>query len=290
MAAPSSLLSPLRGMLVGRVERLFNDRGRGERPVPLSDQALFARDSVIWRVHGDVTTMMVGGISALLLQVLHPAALAGVLEFSDFRSDMLGRLRRTARFIAVTTYGEGAAAEAAITRVRAIHEQVSGRLADGTPYRASDPRLLAWVHAAEATRFLAAYVRFAEPGMSRADQDRYFAEFATIARRLGAAPVPESRAEAEHVIAAMRPELAVSAETREIARLILAQRTGGAAAAAVEAALAQAAIDLLPGWAAGMLRLDASILSRPLVNATTFGAAAALRWAFAARPARRRAG
>src|SRR3546814_928207 len=120
--------------------------------------------------------MMIGGISALLLQMLHPAALTGVLDHSSFREDMMGRLRRTARFIAVTTYGERDAAEAAIERVRAIHEDVRGHLADGTAYAASDPRLLAWVHVAEATSFLDAWIAYGEPRMTRADQDRYFAE------------------------------------------------------------------------------------------------------------------
>ena len=286
MASPHQLLAPVRAALVDRVRSVFNDRSRGERPVPASDNALFPRGSVIWRVHGDVTTMMVGGVAALLLQMLHPAALAGVLQFSNFRSDMLGRLRRTARFIAATTYGESDAAEAAIERVRAIHEQVTGTLPDGSAYRASDPHLLAWVHVAEASSFLDAWIRFGEPGMSRADQDRYFAEFALVARRLGADPVPESRAEAEAFIESMRPELRVTAETREVCDLLLSQRLGGPASAPVEAALAQSAIDLLPPWASDMLNLDRSRLSRPLVHATTYGAAAALRWAFGMGKAR----
>ena len=286
MASSHQLLAPVRAALVDRVRSVFNDRSRGERPVPASDNALFPRGTVIWRVHGDVTTMMVGGVAALLLQMLHPAALAGVLQFSNFRSDMLGRLRRTARFIAVTTYGESGAAEAAIERVRAIHEQVTGTLPDGSAYRASDPHLLAWVHVAEASSFLDAWSRFGEPGMSRADQDRYFAEFALVARRLGADPVPESRAEAEALIDRMRPELRVTAETREVCGLLLSQRLGGPAAAPVEAALAQSAIDLLPPWASDMLDLDRSRLSRPLVHATTYGAAATLRWAFGMGKAR----
>jgi uncharacterized protein (DUF2236 family) len=85
------------------VRGLFNDVANGEAPVPLSDEAWFARDTPIRMVHADVVSMMVGGVAALLLQMLHPQALAGVLQFSDFRNDMHGRLRRTARFIAVTT-------------------------------------------------------------------------------------------------------------------------------------------------------------------------------------------
>jgi uncharacterized protein (DUF2236 family) len=276
----ASFLAPVRGMLVDRVRAVFNDRSRGERPVARSDTALFARGSVIWRVHGDVTTMMVGGVSALLLQMLHPAALAGVLDHSNFRVDRMGRLRRTARFIAVTTYGDRDIAEAAIARVRAIHEQVDGVLSDGTAYSATDPHLLAWVHLAETRSFLDAWIRFGEPDMRPNDQDLYYAESALIARKLGADPVPETRAEAEALMSEMRGELGVSPETLELAHLLLSQRLGGPVSAPMEAALAQSAIDLLPPWASDMIGLRRSRLSRPAVHATTFAAAAALRWAF----------
>ena len=111
------MLSPVRRALVRQVRRTFNDQAKGEKPVPASDEALFPPGSVIRRVHGDVTSMMVGGIAALLLQMLHPVALAGVWDHSDFERDMLGRLRRTARFIAVTTFAERSAGEAMIARV-----------------------------------------------------------------------------------------------------------------------------------------------------------------------------
>src|SRR5438309_3029094 len=133
------MLSPVRRALVRQVRSTFNDQAKGERPIPRSDHALFAHDSVIWRVHGDVTSMMAGGIAALLLQMLHQQALAGVWDHSNVHEDMLGRLRRTARFIAVTTYGEREAAEAAIAKVTRIHGEVSGTLPNGKPYRADDP-------------------------------------------------------------------------------------------------------------------------------------------------------
>ena len=97
--------------------------------------------------------------------------------------DRLGRLRRTAQFISLTTFGSTVAAEDAIARVRRIHDQVSGTLPDGTAYDANDPALLTWVHVAEVDSFLRAYVRYREPRLSGADQDRYLAETATIARR-----------------------------------------------------------------------------------------------------------
>jgi uncharacterized protein (DUF2236 family) len=118
---PRAMLAPIRHALVRQVRATFNDQAKGEKPVPASNDALFPPGSVIRRVHGDVTSMMVGGIAALLTQMLHPKALAGVWDHSDVHSDMLGRLRRTARFIAVTTYGHRDKAEATIATVNAIH-------------------------------------------------------------------------------------------------------------------------------------------------------------------------
>jgi hypothetical protein len=168
--------------------------------------------------------MMVGGVAGLLLQMLHPAVLAGVWDHSNFRADMHGRLRRTARFIALTTYGGREEAEAAIARVRRIHDRVGGALPDGTPYAANDPSLLAWVHVTEATCFLDAWIRYAEPGMPAAHQDRYFAEMARVGEALGADPVPRSRSEARRLLDATRPLLRSDARTREVARLILTRR------------------------------------------------------------------
>jgi len=128
----------LRRRLAREVHSLFH-ASADEPRVMRSPDALITADSVAWRVHGDVTTMMVGGVAALLLQMLHPAALAGVWDHSNFEADMLGRLRRTARFIAVTTYAERGQGEAMIARVKAIHDRVEGTLPDGRAYSANDP-------------------------------------------------------------------------------------------------------------------------------------------------------
>lgn len=280
-----SIADDLRQKLVGEVRALFNDQDKGEAPVERSADPYLPADSVAWRVHGDVTTMMVGGIAALLLQMLHPAARAGVWDHSNFRRDMVGRLRRTARFIAVTTYGSGPDAEAAIGRVRRIHEAVVGTTPDGAPYSAEAPRLLAWVHVAGALPFLDAWIRFGEPGMSRADQDAYFADVAPVAAALGADPVPRSRAEAEALLADFRAELSSDARSRAIARLVLHPPATRLRDLPVQSLLTQSAVDLLPGWARRMHGLSPSLFTRPAVGGATFGLAQALRWAFAA-PAR----
>ena len=271
----------LRRALVSQVRATFNDRAKGEEPIPVSDQALFAPGSVIRRVHGDVTSMMVGGIAALLTQMLHPKALAGVWDHSDVQSDMIGRLRRTARFIAVTTYGHRDQALAAIERVNRIHEQVSGTLPGGGDYRANDPRLLAWVHVAGAVNFLDGWRRYAEPRMSGRDQDRYLAESAEIGALLKADPVPRSRHEAERLIADFGSELRGDSRTRAFRDLVLKAPAASSREAPVQALLTNAAVDLLPDFARALHGLRRPLL-QPIVRGATYGFASTLRWAFAA--------
>ena len=277
---PNTVERSIKDAITDKVVMLFNDRSHGEKPVARRSDGLFGQGSVTWRVHGDVMSMMVGGIAGLLLQMLHPSVLAGVWDHSNFRADMHGRLRRTARFIALTTYGGQAEAEAVIARVRNIHDRVRGTLPDGRPYAANDPSLLAWVHVTEATSFLDAWVRYAEPDMSAADQDRYFAEMARVADALGASPVPRSRSEARRLLDAMRPQMRCDARTREVARLILKQRAPNMLAEPLQALTMQAAVDLLPPWARRMHGLHNPTLGRPLVRAGTLGVARTLRWAF----------
>ena len=276
LAAPASILSRT---LVRQVRATFNDQSNGERPIAPSDNALFPRGSMIWRVHGDVTSMMVGGLASLLTQMLHPAALAGVWDHSNARADQLGRLRRTARFIAVTTYGERDAAQAAIARVRAIHERVRGTLPSGQPYRADDPWLLAWVHVAGAINFLDGWRRYVEPRVSRAEQDRYFAESGEVAALLGADPVPRTRAGAEQLLRQFRPELRADARTRAFRKFVLEAKAASLPEVPVQKLLMLAAVDLMPDFARALHGLR-----RPLmpVRAPTFGMASTLRWAFAA--------
>jgi uncharacterized protein (DUF2236 family) len=278
--AAEPLTRPLKQAIANEVVAVFNDRSRGDTPVVRSADGLFGPGSVVWRVHGDVTTMMVGGVAALLLQMLHPAVLAGVWDHSNFRDDMLGRLRRTARFISITSYASRQDAEAAIAHVRAIHERVQGTLPDGTPYTASDPKLLAWVHATETMSFLDAWIRYGEPRMTAADQDRYFAEMARLAKAMGADPVPASRADMMRFITHMRRELGADARAREVAALILGRHPQNRSTDPLQAIGFQAAIDLLPLWARRLHGLSGSGLTWPLVQAGTFGIAQTLRWAF----------
>lgn len=287
MASPTAfshydppLLRTIKRAITRQVVATLNDRAKGEAPVRRRSDGLFGPRSVAWRVHSDVTTMMVGGVAALLLQMLHPAVLAGVWYHSNFRTDMPGRLRRTARFIALTTYAGREEAEAAIARVRRIHDRVRGTLADGRPYSANDPAALAWVHVTEASSFLAAWVRYAEPDMTAADQDHYFAEMATIATKLGADPVPHNSREVHRIIQAFRHELLCDVRTQEMARFLLSRPAAHPLAQPAQALTVHAAVDLLPPWARRMHGLPNPLFAIPLVRAGTFGLAQTVRWAF----------
>ena len=276
---PVPLSERLRLKLVEQVRGVFNDVDGGEAPVPVSDEALFAKDTPIRMVHADIVAMMVGGIRGLLLQMLHPHALQGVLDHSNFRSDMHGRLRRTARFIAVTTFGHRDDAQAAIERVNRIHAAVGGALPDGSSYSASNPRVLAWVHVAEATSFLAAYLRHVRPDMFGSEQDEYYRQFAVVARALGADPVPLDRREADTIFRDLRTDLTATPAAREVADLVLRQRPQGAPPA-VQAMLGAEAVALLPPFARSMLGLERPGLAALPARAATWGMGKTLRWAF----------
>jgi uncharacterized protein (DUF2236 family) len=225
--------------------------------------------------------MMIGGVASLFIQMLHPAVLAGVWDHSNFREDTLGRLRRTAKFIAVTTFAERGQAEAAIDRVRRIHDHINGTLPDGTPYRATDPAALAWVHATETLCFLEAWLRYGDPHMSLADRDTYVAQAGKIGRALGADPVPETHSALRLYVEQQRSQLAASDRAHEVARFLLKRKATRASLGPVQAMVFAAAIDLLPPWARQMHGFATPMVTRPLVRAAAGRMAATFRWAFA---------
>lgn len=246
---------------------------------PPGDPGLFGPDAICWRVHGDFTSMLIGGISALLLQALHPLALAGVWDHSNFRDDLLGRLRRTGQFISGTTYGSRRGADWLIDKVRTIHLQVVGTAPDGRPYAASDPQLLTWVHVAEVSCFLKAHLRYCDPRLSSAEQDRYYAEVAGIAERLGAVDVPHSSAEVEQYLAAIRPQLLCDERSREILHILRAAPAPSAIAAPMGKLMLQAGYDLLPDWAQQQFGRTFGPWRSRLIRAAVGRFASLLRWA-----------
>lgn len=275
-------MNPIRHAIRSQVQAVMRPGRAGDDQAlvrPDGDDGLFGPGSAVWTVHGDFTAMMIGGVSSLLLQMLHPAALAGVWDHSNFRADMRGRLQRTARFVGITTRGSTEAAEAAITRVRAIHDRVTGVLLDGTPYAANDPALLTWVHVAEAYSFLGGFLRYRDPGFSPAQQDTYFAEMAMLAERLGARDVPATRRDVTAYLRDMRPALRSDARTRDVARTLLDQPASSASAMPLQRVLLDAGVELLPDWARTMHGLQMPIARRLAVRAGGAGAGRVLRWA-----------
>lgn len=246
---------------------------------PKGDPGLFGPDSISWQVHGDFTSMLVGGISALLMQALHPLALAGVWDHSNFRQDLLGRLRRTGQFISGTTFGAKADADWLIEKVKTIHLHVTGTAPDGRSYAASDPALLTWVHVAEVHSFLQSHLRYRNPNLSGADQDRYYAEIAVIAERLGATNVPRSRAQVAEYLQDMRPQLLCDERSLEILRILLNAPAPSLLAGVAGKLFMQGGIDLLPEWAQRMLGQPVSPQRSRLIRTSINQLAPLLRWA-----------
>jgi uncharacterized protein (DUF2236 family) len=239
----------------------------------------FSERDAIWRIHAD-TSMFAGGIRALLLQSLHPVAMLGVSQHSGFRGDPWGRLQRTSKFLATTTYGTVGDAERAIAIVRAIHRRVKGTTRTGATYRADDPHLLGWVHAAEVESFLTTYRAFGAEPLSEADADAYVRQTGFVAAKLGVLEPPQTVAELDDVLAAYRPELGPSPAAKDAADLLIkdppltgAQRLG-------YAILAAGAVSTLPTWARTALRMPVlpttdRLVARPLTR-TALGT---IRWA-----------
>lgn len=262
-------------------ERVAGAEGsrRRERIHSAEGPRWFGEDRPIRRVHAD-TSMFVGGLRALLLQSLHPSAMAGVAAHSGYRGDPWGRLQRTSTFLAVTTYGAAPDATEAVRRVRAVHQRVEGLGPDGRPYAASDPHLLRWVHVAEVDSFLKAHQLYGARPLDQDGRNGYVRDTALVARKLGVLEPPETEAELDACLQGYRPELAGTPEARSTARYVLFSPPMPWMARPPYAMLAGAAVALLPWWARVPLRLP----YLPVTEATAIRLAgltvtAGLRWA-----------
>lgn len=198
--------------------------GGGGPPVafltPQGDRGLFGPESIAWKVHADFISMMIGGISSLILQALHPQALAGVWDHSSFREDLKGRLGRTAFFIAATTYGSTEMANQIIEKVNQIHTQVTGFDEFGKPYSATDPHLLAWVHLTETRSFMSSYEDYRKEKINAQGQDQYFLEMSSLGKRMGARDLPITYAATNEAIKGYIPELYFGERAKSILDLL----------------------------------------------------------------------
>ena len=241
----SIVTSALRGWVLRAFPR---DPGGIDYTRPPGDPGLFGPDSATWRIHADFAGMLSGGLCALMLQTLHPAALAGVWDHSNFRDDLVGRLRRTTNFVAGTTYAGCDTARQLIARVRHIHARVRGVTETGEPYDAEDPRLLTWVHVTEAYGFLEGYRRAYGP-VPGADADRYYDETRRVAEALGARDVPRSEADVGTYFASVQSRLAFTARSRTVLQVLRRMRLPVPLPGFSRDVVLGAATTLLPAWA-----------------------------------------
>lgn len=234
---------------------------------PTGAPALFAPTSVAWRVMKNPVALTIGGIAAVILELAEPRVRTGVWEHTTFRTDPVGRMKRTGMAAMLSVYGPADAARAMIAGIVRAHERIEGVTPGGAPYRANDEELLNWVNATAGYGFFEAYDRFVRP-LSPQEMDQLYAEGEEVGALYGARGAPRSRAEMNALFAAMRPKLERSQivfDFLEIVRNapILPSRS-------LQRLMVRAAVELTPVWARDILGLDMRYGLRP-------GGATALR-------------
>jgi uncharacterized protein (DUF2236 family) len=231
-------------------------------PTRPADDGFFGPASVTWRMSGDLARP-VAGLRSLMMQALHPLAMAGVDQHSGWREDPVGRLAATSAYVSTVSFGERAAAEQAAARVRRIHTRVRGvDEVTGRPYEASDPALLLWVHAALVDSDLAVRRLLGTP-LSPEDADRYVAEMVIAAELVGvpAGLVPSSVGELDQYISSVRPELRCTPTARESIAYLLDLPGLDEDIAEIWQDIRDGAIASLPEWAREMYGYSAPPLT-----------------------------
>jgi uncharacterized protein (DUF2236 family) len=273
MSPPPALLSRLADR-AGRALFAAPELPEADYRTPPGDAGLYGPDSMAWRIHANPVTLAVGGVAAVILELAEPRVRTGVWEHSIFRAQPLLRLKRTGEAAMVTTYGPTAAAERRIAMVNRMHAKVGGRTPEGRSYQALDPELLTWVHVTAGYGFLSAHLRYAEPGLSLADQDRYYAEGRKVGEAFGARDIPGSVREVADYMAAMTPRLEPHAIIAEFLGLVSKASPLGPAGRPLQSLLVRGALDLTP--TAIVARLDLKPRRRPSASLIRALAKAAL--------------
>ena len=268
-----NIATELRARVVGP-----NASQRTQEIMDAPGERWFADDRPIRLVHGDAS-MFIGGLRALLLQSLHPLAMAGVANYSDYRKDPWGRLQRTADFLAATSFGPANEAQRIVERVKAVHLKVNGVASDGRTYSATDPHLLKWVHIAEIDSFLCTYQKFSKAPLDQEGRDGYVKDAAFVARAVGVIDPPETEAEMREMINSYRPELKSTRESRDATKYLLFKPPLPGAAKIAYWLLMVATVSTLPAWTriplrVGYLPIIEQVVFRPLGYLMT----SAIRW------------
>lgn len=235
-------------------------------------------DDAICRVNGDAS-MYAGGLTALLLQSLHPLAMAGVADHSDYRGDPWGRLQRTSGFIATTTFGTIADATDLVRTINHVHRSVVGTDYRGRPYDARDPHLLRWVHVAEIWSFLECHRLYGRTPLTEAERDEYVRQSSRTGLMLGARTVPMTAAELDAALEEYRPELEASPAALDARHFLLNEPPVGWTDKPAYSLLRDGAIAALPSWARSMLDLpEGPFGSRDLGQRFGRTGVSTLRW------------
>lgn len=275
----------LRRRIVADFERTT---GRHDDPAvyggPPGDPGLLGPDSVSWEINADLAAVSQAGLPAIVLEILHPSVVAGVQDLSNYRQDPFQRARATLGYVLTTTFGNTAAATGVIQHVRHVHSFVTGTRPDGVPYRALDPELIAWVHTCIPWMILRAFEHTRRP-LSQSERDRYLAEQAVIGRLGGADWVPTTESELDEYVTAMRPRLAVNAQTREFLDFLMTAPFLPDLPAPVDRRLHRFAIyagmSRAPRWARELIGYDRPpAITRRLMEPALQLDARQLRWAF----------
>jgi uncharacterized protein (DUF2236 family) len=246
---------------------------------PKGDPGLIGPGSVSWRVNANPIALAVGGIAAVILELAEPRVRAGVWDHSTFKVDPINRMKNTGLAAMTVTYGPTRAAEMMFARVTRMHERVGGETHAGVAYNAMDDDLLTWVHVTAAWGFLNAYIRYVEPRMTRADQDRFYKEGEVLGKGFGAKWVPTSVAEVESYMATMVPKLYANDTISAFLKLTAETPVYGKLAQGVQRRLVDAAIDLVPDDIRAILKLDANPKIRGTVRTLARVASFAARFA-----------
>lgn len=222
---------------------------------PTGEAALMAADSISWRVFANPVAMLVGGITAVLMELAEPRVRTGVWEHTTFREHPLPRLQRTGYAAMMTVFGPRSRAEAMIRRINEAHVHIGGHTPAGTPYRATDAELLTWVHATATFGFLQAYAACVHE-LTAAERDRFYDENRSSALLYGVAVPPASEREFEALLERMQPGLEPSAIMLEFLAIMARIELLPAPLRGMQSLLIRAAVQNLPGPIRGRLGLE----------------------------------
>ncbi|MYM63228.1 oxygenase MpaB family protein [Pseudomaricurvus sp. HS19] len=250
---------------------------------PRGEEALLPADSVTWRVFKNPVAMFVGGITAVILELAEPRVCDGVWNNTAFRTDPLGRLRRTGLAAMVTVYGPHTKAEAMIAGIYRMHDRIAGVTSGGQAYRANDVELLNWVQVTASYGFLEAYCQLVAP-LPLEQKDALYREGSIAAKLYGAVTAPDSVASQEAFFASMRPLLQPTEVIEEFLELMLSTPVFPWFLRPYQHLLVKAAVGVLPqelqqslqlgarwqlkGWQRGLIRWTGRISDRLVIKAS----------------------